>query len=175
MIEYMAQTEGAPSAYPAIPGLTGDALTMAPVAWQRVEHHIAWRFAPRTVTWTVKGPGMWIPPLRPVADLTAEIWDGSAWIAASPDATWNGYDLTLEGPYRITATVGAGPVPEAVAAAVQRLATYLAAEADTPAGARSWSASVGQLSETINRDPAHMAKALQNSGAADLLRPYRRA
>ena len=46
---------------------------------------------------------------------------------------------------------------------------------DVPAGARSYSAEVGQLSESFTRDPAWQSKALHQSGAADLLRPYRRA
>lgn len=172
MTETLSQHEEAPASYPSVAGLTGDDLA---AAWQRIEHYTAWRWSERTVTWTVRGPGEWQPPLRPVSGLSAEIWQGGAWVSATLSAAPLGHELTLEGPYRITATVGAGPVPETVAAAVERLGAYLAAEADTPGGARSWSANVGQLSETIERDPAHLGRAMQNSGAADLLRPYRRA
>jgi hypothetical protein len=172
MIELIAQDEAAPASYPNLGGLTAEAEA---TAWQRVEHYTAHRWSERAVIWTVRGPGEFVPPLRPVVSLTAEVWDGAAYIAATLDAAPRGYGLPLEGPYRITATVGAGPVPEAVVTAAQRLAAYLAAEDAAPGGARSYSANVGQLSESIDRDPAHLGRAMQNSGAADLLRPYRRA
>jgi hypothetical protein len=172
MAEILRQEEAAPALWPAVAGVTGDELA---AAWQRIEHFIARRFSARSVTWIVQGPGEFIPPLGPVDAMTAERWTGSAWEAVTLAEAPLGHDLPEVGPYRIEATVGAGPVPEAVATAVQRLAAYVAAEDGGPAGARSYSATVGQLSETIDRDPAHIAKALQNSGAADLLRKYRRA
>jgi hypothetical protein len=156
-----------------VPGVTGDELA---TAWQRIEHYTAHRWTARTVTWIAEGPGEWRPPLAPATLTSVEVWADDDWTETTPGASpFGGYVFDAVGPYRITATVGAGPVPEAVQAAVQRLATYLASEADTPAGARSYSANVGQLSETITRDAAHMGRAMQNSGAADLLRPYRRA
>jgi len=172
MIEILSQNEATPASWPAVEGVTGAELA---TAWQRIEHYTAHRWAERQVIWTVRGPGEWQPPLKPVVSLTAEIWDGSAYVAATLDPAPLGHELTLEGPYKVTATVGAGPVPEPVTAAVQRLAAYLAAEDAAPGGARSYSADAGQLSESITRDPAHLGRALQNSGAADLLRAYRRA
>jgi hypothetical protein len=67
-------------------------------------------------------------------------------------------------------------VPAAVDEAVKRLADYLSAESLAPSGARSYSINIDQaVSESVSMMPNHMARALQNSGAADLLRPYRRA
>ena len=172
MIETLSQTEAAPAAWPAVAGVTGDALA---VAWQRIEHYTARRFVVRAVVWRVDSDGGdWCPPLAPVVTLTAKIWTGAAWEAVTLDPAPDGWALPA-GRYQIEATVGAASVPEPVAEAVKRLADYLAAETALPAGARSYSANVGQLSETITADPAAAARALQNSGAADLLRPYRRA
>lgn len=173
MIEILSQQEAEPEAYPVIGGVVSPAVEAA--AWQRIEHYTAVRFVERAVVWTVRGPGDWLPPLRPVADLSAEIWDGAEWLATTLDPAPLGYSLAREGPYRITATVGAGPVPDAVNLAAERLAAYLATENPAPVGARSYSAEVGQLSESITFEAGHAGRALINSGAADLLRPYRRA
>lgn len=178
MAELLKQVEDTPAAYPDAPaGLSTAAAALDPdMIWARIEGHIAHRWTARSVVWIVEGPGEWSPPLTPATVSTVEIWDGAAWIAATPDASWSGgYDLTLEGPYRITATVGGGTVPAAVNEAFRRLAEYLAEGADVPAGASSYSYQLGDLQETIQRNPAHMARAMQNSGAADLLRAYRRA
>lgn len=178
MAELLKQVEAAPESYPGAPaGMSQAAALLDPDAiWQRIEAYTAHRWTPRTVVWTVEGPGEWSPPLTPATVSTAEVWDGSAWIAAAPDASWSGgYDLILEGPYRITASVGGGAVPAAVNEAFRRLAEYLAEATDTPAGASSYAYQLGDQQETIQRNPAHVAKAMQNSGAADLLRPYRRA
>lgn len=172
MIETISQAEAVPEAYPAIDGVTGDALA---VAWQRIEAYTAFRFSARSVVWTVEGHGDWCPPLAPLEITAEDIWQGGAWQPATVFASpHGGYRITQAGTYRFTGTLGAAPVPAAVAAAVKRLADYMAEESLLPAGMRSYSANVGQLSETVSGDPARAARALQNSGAADLLRPYRR-
>jgi len=172
MTELLSQNETIPASWPAVEGVTGAELA---TAWQRIEHYTAHRWAARQVIWVARGPGEFVPPLRPVTALTAEAWNGSAWEAVTLAEAPLGHELAQEGPHRLTATVGAGPVPEPVTAAVQRLAAYLAAEDAAPGGSTSYRADAGQLSESITRDPAHLGRALQNSGAADLLRPYRRA
>lgn len=172
MIETVAQFELEPVAYPAITGLTGDALA---TAWQRIERYIVHRFAVRNVTWLVESSGGdWVAPLRPVISLTAGIWTGDGYTPVTLATAPGGWCIPC-GRFEIEATVGAGPVPASVAAAVKRLADYMAAQSPMPAGARSYSATGGQLSEAITADPAAAARALQNSGAADLLRQYRRA
>lgn len=171
MIEVISQTEGLPGSYPT----TVSDSVLNDAVWQRIEHYTAFRCSPRPVVWIVEGHGDWCPPLAPVEITAEEIWQDGAWAPATVFASpYGGYRLTQPGTYRFTGTAGAGGYPQALVAAARRLADYLAAEADGPAGARSWSANVGQLSESWTRDPAHLARALQNSGAADLLRPYRR-
>jgi hypothetical protein len=54
------------------------------------------------------------------------------------------------------------------------LAEYMA---DDPGrvGTTSFTDKIGPLEESVNRAPTWLARAMQYSGAGDLLRPYRRA
>ncbi len=177
------QIESLPAEYPAAPyGLPAPVAALVKVAWQRVEPYIAWRFSPRAVTWIVDGPGEWIPPLKPATVSTVEIWSGAdeyeevtANVNASP---LGGYWLPATGPYRVTAEVGTPAnvaPPAAVVEAIKRLAEYLAAEPGA-AGATSERTDIpGVISTDVERVASWRARALQNSGAADLLRTYRRA
>jgi hypothetical protein len=146
--------------------------------WQRIESYIAYRWTERDVTWIVEGPGEWHPPLTPATIATVEIWDGEAWEVLEPTPSPLGYWLPGCGPYRFTATVGGGSpdpeVPAVVLEGFRRLAEHMAAKMGE-AGARSYSVTIESLSESFSRDEAWIARAMQNSGAADLLRPYRRA
>lgn len=173
MIEITAQSEAPPATYPAVIGVSGDALD---TAWQRIEHYVSWRFSARLVVWRVDSSGgEWSPPLRPVSgDLAAGVWNGAGFVPVTLAPAPGGFRIP-PGRYEITAVVGAGPVPVCVEMAVKRLADYLAAKSALPAGLRSYSVSAGEVSVTASGDPATLARALQNSGAADLLRPYRRA
>jgi hypothetical protein len=115
--------------------------------------------------------------LRPATVSTLEVWSSGAneWEAATLDASpLGGYYLPCTGPYRFTATVGsnAGDVPAAVNEAFRRLAEYMA-QKPGKAGARSESIAAGSITISPSRSPSWMAQALQNSGAADLLRNYR--
>ena len=152
--------------------------TCAAWRWQRVEAYTAWRFAPRVVTWIVEGPGHWKPNLAPAVVSAVEIWDtmANAMVTSTLNASpYGGYDLPACGPYRLTATVGDitdRTVPLDFAEAVRRLTTYLAAKPGT-AGVRSESIDAGSISISRTRSESWMASALQNSGAADLLRSYK--
>lgn len=149
-----------------------------PAIWQRIEAWCAHRWTPREVVWIVEGPGEWVPPLTPATVTIVEIWSGGEWTEAFPaPSPLGGFMLHGKGPYRITAEVGAdNPPPEIVLEAYDRLDAYLAAEAGGVPGASSYSMSVGSdISESIKRRPDHVARAIHNSGAADLLRQYRRA
>jgi hypothetical protein len=169
MATTIKQTEGAPSAYPT----QSPAIELNDVAWMRVEQWIAWRYTSRSVSWIVEGPGAWFPPLAPATITTVEIWLAGAWSEVTLDASpLGGYMLTGEGPYRFTGTVGGGTVPANVWEAVKRLAAYLNTKAGKP-GARSESVTAGSVSISSSRSPTWMAAAMQNSGAADLLRGYR--
>lgn len=154
-----------------------EADTQTDAIWSRIEAHIAHRFTSRDVEWIVEGPGEWCPPLTPATITTAEIWNGTAWeTITAPDSPLGGYWLSGEGPYRFAGTVGAGPIPAAVQEAYDRLSAYLAGLADNVPGARAYSIEIPDVESTsITRDATWIARALQHSGAADLLRPYRRA
>lgn len=165
----LRQIEGVPASYPAVEGVTGDDLA---VAWQRVEHYIKLRYSAREVVWIVQGDtgSVWYPPLGPVTAIEGEIMDGAVVFTPTPCGIgWRLPNCLV----KLTATVGDSTVPPVVKAAVKRLAAYYAAEVSAPGGARSYSLSVGDMSESVTLSPERMAKALQESGAADLLRAYR--
>ena len=182
MAETVSQIEAEPSAYPDAPeGLSEAAQQVSnEMLWQRIEAYVAWRFSVREVTWVVEGNGHWTTPLTPATISAVEEWTGTEWVSSSFTEGPYGACLPNDGPYRVIAMVGAGSVPEAVSEAYRRLAEYLApGQPDNMLfgrpGASSHSGSVGDLTETYDRSPAWIAKAMQYSGAGDLLRPYRRA
>jgi hypothetical protein len=176
MTTTLRQSEAIPESYPDTPdGLSTAAAALdANFIWQRLEAYIAWRWTARAVTWTVEGCGEWQPPLTPATITTVEIWQADDWqtVTLSP-SPMGGYVLP-GGTYRFTATVGGGDVPAGVSEAFKRLAEYMAGKAGKP-GTTLETVSAGSVSLTHRRSPSWMAAALQNSGAADLLRPYRRA
>lgn len=169
------EDESIPASYPAAPsGLSAPAAAIASaIIWQRIEAYTARRYTARAVTWIVEGDGEWVPPLTPATVSATEIWSGAAWeaVALNPSPL-GGYMLPGSGPYRFTANVGGGTAPAAVNEAYRRLAEYLADIAQ--------STSVGVRQETvegvgsIEYDLAGVARAMERSGAGDLLRPYRR-
>lgn len=174
MTAILKQDEAAPTSYPVLSPTVPDEV------WQRIESYIAHRYTERSVVWTVQGPGEWHAPLKPAAVTKVEIWSDGGWediTANAPDASPVGGYCIGHGPYRFTATVGGGSpaptVPAIVAQAAQRLAAYMASKPGT-AGAKSESIDAGSISISRSRSESWMAKALQNSGAADLLRTYRR-
>ena len=170
------QTESAPDTYPDAPeGLSTEAAAIDPaLIWQRIESYVAWRGTSRDVEWIVEGEGQWLPPLKPATIATTEGWSDDAWQAVELRPTaLGGYCLPSCGPYRIAGTVGDddADVPALITEAFRRLAEYLAAVSDNP-GIRSESMPDIWQGEYDNRA---RARALQDSGAADLLRTFRRA
>lgn len=167
MAETVNQFEGTPEDYPTA---GDDAL------WQRIEAHCAQRWTPRQVVWTVDGPGPWRPPLGPAEIVASEVWQGGAYEPVTLEASPLGVHLPLRGPYQITCTVGAdNAAPAAVLEAFDRLKAFASADHGGLPGVMSYSLNTGTISENFRRNPAFMARALEMSGAADLLRPYRRA
>ncbi len=174
------QTETSPVAYPAAPeGLSAAATAILAAVWRRIEGYVAFRTTVRDVAWVVEGCGEWVPPLTPATIATVEIWEADAWTAVMlRPSPLGGYVLPGEGPYRFTGTAGDddADVPADLVEAFRRLSEYMAAAVDLEhAGARTVSEAVPDVaSTTVERSPAWMAQALINSGAADLLRQYRR-
>ncbi|SNT37601.1 hypothetical protein [Tropicimonas sediminicola] len=179
MIDVLERTEAIPASYPAVTTYahleqyTGDMFpTLDPdEIWQRIEAYTAFRWSEREVTWIIEGSGQWKPDLTPATVTATEVWFADAWapVELTPSAV-GGYVFAGDGPYRITATVGGGTVPKAVEEAWRRLHEYSRGVADAYLGSQALR-SRGD-SETIT---GWAGKALQLSGAADLLRPYRRA
>ena len=160
-------------------------------AWQRIEAYCAHRWTPREVIWLVQGNGDWSPPLTPTTVTKVETWQRGEWqeVAIEPHPFGR---ITLNGDaHRITATVGeANPAPAAVVKAASRLVNYLVQQIDAHdpdlwATSMSWvrvpemkegeAVPDHKTNESYTRRADYIAKALQYSGAADLLRPYRRA
>jgi len=180
MAETLKQVETV-TTYPDAPGgLSVKAAAIdANMIWARIEAYTAHRFTERAVVWTVEGEGEWAPPLTPATLATVEVFEAGAWNSTTaPENAFGGYDFPGDGPYRITGTAGAGPVPAPVAEAFRRLAEYLSGARDSTdePGASSSKFSIGGTVDfEVTRNPAWVARAMQYSGAGDLLRNYRRA
>lgn len=178
MTDLLQEIEAIPETYPATPsGLSTPAAALdGDMIWQRIEAYTRTRYAAREVVWTVEGcrDENWTPPLSPVASHTAEKWEAGAWVSVTLSDGPVGLCLPTDGVFKVTAQVGAGNPPAAVSEAFRRLAEYMADDTDR-AGVSSYSVNMGgAIQESYQRSAAHAARALQNSGAADLLRPYRR-
>ncbi|WP_417709771.1 hypothetical protein [Roseibium aggregatum] len=177
MVELIKQVEAIPETYPDVPdGLSTAAAALdSDFLWQRIENYVAHRWTTREVVWTVDGPGDWVPNLTPVSVTSVEVWSDGAWSSVTLNPMpLGGYWLPSACAYRFTADVGGGDVPAVVNEAFKRLAEYAAATVEEP-GAASYRYTVGQLSVSWRKSPDWIAKGLVQSGAADLLRPYRRA
>jgi len=105
---------------------------------------------------------------------TTEKWNGSTWETVTLAPSPLGYCLE-DGTFRITGAAGDddADVPALISEAVRRLAEYFAAKPGK-AGVRSESVTAGTVSLSTTRSPTATAEALANSGAADLLRSFRR-
>lgn len=185
MIDILKETEAIPAAYPDAPsGLSTAAAALdADMIWARIEAYTAHRFTPREVVWVMmaEAEDEWSPRLTPLVSHTAEQWNGVAWMTIDLIAGPLGFCLPYTGNFQITAQVGAGEVPAPVSEAFRRLAEYSAEiGADAMVAGHnahhSHSVNIGSaVQESFDRSPTWAARAIQLSGAADLLRPYRRA
>lgn len=134
--------------------------------WSRIEDFIGYRWGEREVVWIVEGPGIFETPLVPAVIDTVEVWSTGAWTTATLAAAPFGLQLESQS-YRITATVGDTSVPPSdVQEAIRRFAMY---------AVNLWSETGGwSQRDEVSTVPSWPARALQYSGAADLLRKYRR-
>lgn len=168
----LSQEEGEPVTWPAAPAGLSTAAAAIPLAvvWQRLEQYINRRWAARSVVWYADGPGLWEPRLFPVASLdTAEVWHNGAWetvtLTAAPRGWW------LEGgDYKLTATVGDdGTLPDKMTTAYAALAEYMA-ETEADGGATQ----IADGDFSYSRSANAVARAIFYSGAADMLRVYKK-
>jgi hypothetical protein len=151
-------TEGEFSGKRAAPWrLSAEANNVGPEPiWQRIEDWTRYRWGSRTVVYIAEGTGDWRPPLSPTTISTVEVWQDSAWAAVTLDPSPMSGFVLLGETYRFTGTVGD---------------EYFAAVAgDLEPGVIS--SSDGDYSFE-KAQPTWKAKAIQLSGAADLLRKYR--
>ncbi|PTQ72736.1 hypothetical protein [Celeribacter persicus] len=174
----LKEVEEIPASYPDAPAnLSAAAAALDTDAiWQRIEAYCSRRWTTREVVWIVEDNGDWCPPLSPLTITSEEVWNGEGWETATDlyASPYGGYRLTTEGPHRFTGTAGGVDVPAAVSEAFRRLAEYLADEPDR-AGVSSYSVNMGgAIEESYQRNPAWVARAMELSGAADLLRPWKR-
>lgn len=176
MATTIKQTEGTPASYPAAPsGLSAAAAVLQQaLLWGRLEGYCGQRWSQRSVIWIAEGPGCWFPPLSPATIATIERWEAGAWVTDDSlvSSAMGGYVLH-PATYRFTGAAGpATPAaPPLVLEAYRRLAEHLAGVTLAP-GVRQ--ETIEGIGSTIF-DAGALGKALQNSGAADLLRTYRGA
>ncbi|WBQ11434.1 hypothetical protein L2D01_06540 [Hyphomonadaceae bacterium ML37] len=182
MIEIMSFEEGRPDTYPAKPSGLSSAADAYPAAfiWHMLERRIAWRWASRSAEVILEGgPGPFELPLRPAEITLTEAWNGESWEAVTlATAPRGGVYLSSRAPYRITFTAGDTETPpDIMLEAYRRLAEYLGEVENepVPAGAYSHSIDLGGVKESTRFDPWRRARALDMSGAGDLLRIYRKA
>ena len=175
-MDLYTQIESVPATYPVPPpGLSSAASDLDHQAiWERIEGYVSYRWSERQVVWIFRGPGWFIPPLKPAVVDTAEVWTPNGWETATLIEAPVGYAAEEE-TYRITATVGSTEdPPSAVLEAYRRYAEYLADQAvEMGRVATSANRSIGDLSQSGERPATWHARALQYSGAADLLRRFR--
>ena len=150
--------------------------------WARIEDWIAFRWGERSCVFIVETGARrtWRPPLAPFVVETVELWTGEAWEAVTLVPDYCGaFVLGYADAYRFTGTLGTDDAPPAdVAEAYRRLADHVVAiRVHSPmlGSSKHEQATAHGASVSIERSPSWAAKAMHNSGAADLLRRYRRA
>jgi hypothetical protein len=191
----ISENEGEPATWPA------GVADVDRHVWKRIESWIARRWSSRGVTYVAEGPGWWRARLYPFSVSTTERWEAGAWIACTLDATpLGGLELPGTGPYRIAGTAGDdAELPYTVVEAFRRLRAYgrqarpsaalVAKQMLCPEQAHALSDSLQEVAQDgripVLEDwlelrpidalpPTWLARAMSLSGAADLLRPYRR-
>ncbi|MDR1968408.1 MAG: hypothetical protein LBQ32_06920 [Burkholderiaceae bacterium] len=152
--------------------------------WRRIEQYIVWRWGERSVEWIIQGGRLFTPPLRPVTITTVEVFNEGDGPPSVPAGEWTqikrgispfGVRLPRSAFYRIRGTAGQNdPPPADVLEAYTRLAEYIAGvKDDGRVGATSVTDSIPGVTLTVHRPVNSLSRALEYSGAADLLKAYR--
>ncbi|WP_417429536.1 hypothetical protein [Kiloniella sp.] len=178
MVDLLREDEETPATYPDLPpGITPLPASLDEVViWERIEAYTRMRYTERAVVWVIETETneRWTPPLFPIVSFDAEIWQGGEWNPITIKNGPVGLSLPHDGIFKITAQVGAGDPPKAVHEAFKRLYEYMNESSDM-VGVSSYSVNMGgAIQESYQRSAAHAARSIQLSGAADLLRPYKR-
>lgn len=141
--------------------------------WKRIEAYVVWRWGQRQVEWVVHGEGLFVPPLKPTTITTVERF-GSDWEPYQPARTPFGIELP-EGYFRLQGIAGLNVEPPAdVLQAYTRLVEYLdGIREEGHVGAVNVTDSLPGVSLSVRRPAQALARALEYSGAADLLKAYR--
>lgn len=175
MATTLSEHEALPAAYPHVQRWAGDlhvqtiedASVPRNVTWQRIEAWIDMRWSARAVTYVAEGPGDWTARLQPFTVETSEAWCDDAWqtVELRPSPL-GGVILPDAGPYRITGAAGDDTSPpDTIREAWRRLHEYALAVANS------------KYAETAANEgiaTGWAARAMVLSGAADLLRPWRK-
>jgi hypothetical protein len=185
-VQVLRFEESPPDTLPTLTEYEGGGATVGtiqpePYLWERIEAYTARRWSVRQCVWTIQGPGDWRPHLLPAENFVVSYFDDATktWTAATAEETALGFYLPKTATYKITADVGAnaGEAPAVVVQAYQRLSAYSAEryQDQAPVGSSGYTLKLGDgLDEQVTRSPNWLARAMQHSGAADLLRSYRR-
>ncbi|MEM6438548.1 MAG: hypothetical protein AAF763_02460 [Pseudomonadota bacterium] len=180
MTRLLEMDEGEPNAWPEIVDRMGALLGRDPndpavemaAVWRRIEAWVSWRGPARSAAFTLEGPGEWRPPLHPFALLQAFRWDATSriWMETTLPAAPLGYELD-DGRWLVTGTAGNddAPVPAEIYEAAQRLEEYMRGIANKNKDSFAYT----ELYQS-RRAARYAARALELSGAADLLRPWRK-
>jgi len=139
----------------------------AQVTWQRIEAWISRRWPERQVVYITEGAGEWCARLQPFAISAVERWTDDAWQAVSANPSpMGGIVLASDAHHRITGIAGDDTDPPgAVIEAFRRLHEY-----NVGLTVNWWT----DAARTEDLAHNYAARAIQLSGAADLLRPWRR-
>ena len=167
--------EGTPASRPALSLLD---IQVAPaVVWSRIEEWIAYRWGVRDCSFIVEGGcGAWRAPLTPFTVATVDVWHDDWQPVTLTPHPLGGLVIGDSEAYRLTGTAGsATPPPAEVVEAARRLQAFWAAAAGEDKGSTQESRTEGDLTANVTRSRDWLARAIHSSGAADLLRKYRRA
>ena len=160
------------------------------IVWRRMESFVSYRWHSRSVEWLVEGMGDWEPPLEPATISGVEVWNGEGWTSVNlSPSPFGGVQIPDDLTYRIIATVGTSSLADLtddVKEAFRRLANYVSAQGLvnlTREGASILGLTKASIEtkvgESMNRIEIEQnlrsnARALEFSGAGDLLRKYRK-
>lgn len=175
MIDIRKLTEAEPATYSAAPAGLSANVPPNEVVWSRIEQFIAHRWAARSATWIVEGWGDFLPTLTPVTISSVQVWSDNAWSAATLQPTPEGGYICEGEIYHFVGIAGDDSIPPVdVLEAYRRLAEYMGEQVEFAAASSFTVSMASQIELQVERSPSWLGKALHNSGAADLLRKYRK-